>query len=49
VEATGETENGTERGRLSVPTFLSLCREEDGDDNASLAGVAINERGEAEF
>jgi hypothetical protein len=49
VEATGETENCTERVRLSVPTSLSLCRDEDGDDNASLAGVAINERGEAEL
>src|ERR671916_312821 len=49
VEATGETENCTERVRLSVPTSLSLCRDEDGDDNASLAGVAINERGETEL
>src|ERR671916_805332 len=49
VEATGETENCTERVRLSVPTSLSLCRDEDGDDNASLVGVLIKGRGEGEF
>jgi len=54
VEPTGETENRTERVRLSVPASLSLYRDRDGDDSASLAtddlaGVLVNERGEAEF
>jgi hypothetical protein len=49
VEPTGETENRTERVRLSVPASLSRYRDEDGDDRADLAGVLINERGEAEF
>jgi hypothetical protein len=52
VEPTGEVENRTEQVRLSVPASLSLYR--DGDDSASLAtddlaGVLVNERGEAEF
>jgi hypothetical protein len=45
VEATGETENRTERVRLSGPVSLSLCSDGDGDDSASFASVLINERG----
>jgi hypothetical protein len=47
VEPTGDTENRTEQVRLCVPA--SLYRDGDGDDNASLAGVLVNEQGEAEF
>jgi hypothetical protein len=49
VEPTGELENRTERIRLCVPASLSIYRDGDGDDSASLAEVLINERGEAEF
>jgi hypothetical protein len=49
VEPTGETENRTERVRLSVPASLSLYGDGDGDDSDDLAGVLVNERGEAEF
>ena len=49
VEPTGEIAHRTERIRLSVPASLSLYRDGDGDDNALLAPVLINERGEAEF
>ena len=49
VEPTGEIENRTERIRLCVPASLSLYRDGDGDDSASLASVLINERGEAQF
>jgi hypothetical protein len=47
VEPTGEVENRTERVRLCVPASLSLYG--DGDDSDDLAGVLINEGGEAEF
>jgi hypothetical protein len=47
VEPTGESENRTEQVRLCVPASLSLYR--DGDDSASLAGVLVNEQGEAQF
>jgi hypothetical protein len=47
VEPTGELENRTEKVRLCVPASLSLYR--DGDDSAALAGVLVNEHGEAEF
>jgi hypothetical protein len=47
VEPTGETENRTERVRLSVPASLSLNKDEDGSD--LLEGVLVNEQGEAEF
>jgi hypothetical protein len=33
--------------RLCVPASLSLYR--DGDDSAALAGVLVNEHGEAQF
>ena len=49
VEPTGEVENRTEQVRLSVPASLSIYKDGDGDDNATLAQVLINERGEAEF
>src|SRR5215218_2046475 len=49
VEPTGETENRTERVRLSVPASLSLYRDGDGDDSDQFADVLINDRGEAEF
>ena len=49
MEPTGEVENRTEQVRLSVPASPSLYRNEDGDDSDDLAGVLINERGEAEF
>jgi hypothetical protein len=49
VEATGETENRTERVRLSVPASLLLYRDGDGDASDDLESVLINERGEAEF
>jgi hypothetical protein len=49
VEPTGETENRTERVRLSVPASLSLYRDGDRDDSDQLADVLINDRGEAEF
>ena len=49
VEPTGELENRTEQVRLCVPASLSLYRDEDGDDSASLASILVNEQGEAEF
>jgi hypothetical protein len=49
VEPTGETENRTERVRLSVPTSLSLYRDGDGDGSDLLDGVLVNEQGEVEF
>jgi hypothetical protein len=49
VEPTGETENRTERVRLSVPASLSICRDGDGDGSIPLADVHVNEQGEAVF
>jgi GNAT superfamily N-acetyltransferase len=49
VEPTGETENRTERVRLSVPASLSLYRDGDGEGSNLLGGVLVNEQGEAEF
>jgi hypothetical protein len=49
VEPTGETENRTERVRLSVLASLSLYRDRDGDDSNLLNGVLVNEQGETEF
>jgi GNAT superfamily N-acetyltransferase len=49
VEPTGETENRTERVRLSVPASLSLYRDGDGEGSDQLGGVLVNEQGEAEF
>ena len=49
VEPTGETEDRTERGRLSVPASLALYRDGGGDGSSPLAGVHVNEQGEAEF
>jgi hypothetical protein len=47
VEPTGEVENRTEQVRLCVPASLSLYK--DRDDSGDLAGVLINEQGEAQF
>jgi len=49
VEPTGEVDKRTEQVRLSVPASLSICKDGDWDDNASLDDVLINECGEAEF
>jgi hypothetical protein len=49
AEPTGELENRTEQVRLCVPASLSLNKDGDGDDSAALAGVLVNEHGEAQF
>ncbi len=49
VEPTGETEGRTQQVRLSVPASQSPYRDGTRDDSDPLAGVHVNEHGEAEF
>ena len=49
VEPTGETENRTERVRLSVLAALSLYRNWDRDDSHPLDGLHLNEQGAVVF